>query len=84
MYRLKNFLGAIFLLAALIIPQNVFAEKTDWKDSDFNFRNVRRVVLLDVDSDFPESNILEHKIYSVYLDNARKMKCEIMTEEQAA
>ena len=86
MYNLKNLFGVIFLLACIILPQTVSAEKTDYKDSSFNFRGIRRIVLLDLSSNIDfrrEGNIFIQKLRNTYYDNARKMKVDIITEDQA-
>ena len=85
MKGIAKIFGVILLLAILIVPQNVFAEKNDWKDKSYNFRGIRSVVLLDVRSDVGDrGRMFEQKIQSTYYENARKrLKGEIITEEQA-
>lgn len=86
MYSIKKIFGVMFLLACLILPQTASAEKTDYKDNSFNFRGIRRIVLLNVSSNIDfrrEGNIFVQKLRSTYYENARKMKVDIITEEQA-
>ena len=84
MYSIKKIFGVMFLLACIIFPQNVSAEKRDYKDNHFNFRGIRRVVLMDLTSDvnFRNSgNIFYQRLYSTYYDNARKLKCDVVRED---
>lgn len=86
MFSIKKIFGVMFLLMCIILPQNVSAEKRDWKDSQYNFRGVRRVVLLDLSSEMDlrrNGDIFVQKLKSTYYDNARKMKCEVISEDQA-
>ena len=87
MYSIKKIFGVMFLLACLILPQNVSAEKRDSKDSYYNFRGVRTVVLMDISSNIDfrnRGNIFIQKLKSTYYDNARnRLKCNIITEEEA-
>ena len=86
MYKFKKIFGVIFLLACIILPQTVSAEKRDYKDNYYNFRNIRRVVLLNVSSDIDfrrEGDIFIRNLRNTYYDNARKLKVEIITESQA-
>ncbi len=86
MNSVKKIFGVIFMLACLILPQNVSAEKKDWQDKSYNFHGIRRVVLMDVagNANLGGSNIARQKIHSTYLDNAQKrLKAQIYTEAQA-
>ncbi|MBO4400446.1 MAG: hypothetical protein J5809_01205 [Selenomonadaceae bacterium] len=85
MNGIRKIFGVMFLLACLILPQSVSAEKSDWKDSSYNFRGIRSIVLTDVESRVDRgSNLFYQKLQSTYVDNARKrLKCEVLTEEQA-
>ena len=86
MCNLKKFLGVMILWVLLILPQHVSAEKNDFKDNYYNFRNVRSVVLLDVSSNINfrnRGNIFVQKLRTVYQDNARRLKCNVLTEDQA-
>ena len=84
MYSIKKIFGIMFLLACVILPQNVSAEKRDWKDNSYNFRGVRRIVLLNPTSEVDfrgMSNIFIQKLYSTYRDSSAKLKCEVITED---
>lgn len=86
MCSVKKILGIMFLLACIILPQTVSAEKTDYRDKNFNFRNVRRVVLLNVSSNINFSDrgsIFLQRLRNTYFDNAKKLKCQVLTEEEA-
>ena len=68
-----------------LLPQAASAEKTDWKDSSYDFSRVKRVLVYDVDLSVPDfsSNLKAHKYQSDFPEYAKKMGCEILTEEQA-
>ena len=85
MNSIRKIFGVMFLLACLIIPAGVSAEKSDWKDSSYNFRGIRRVVLMNVSARANGGgNLFYQKLQSTYVDNARKrLKCEVLTEDQA-
>jgi len=44
---IRKIFGAILLLA-IVLPQVVSAEKTDWYDRNFYFRNLRTLIVLDM------------------------------------
>ena len=77
----------IFLCALIVlIPQIVSAEKTDWQNSNFNFKTVKKIVLLNVTSNVDLSNYgsaIQYRVQQNYIDKAKKSKCTIITEEQA-
>lgn len=84
---LKKVFSVILLLAMMSLPQIVSAEKTDWFDRNFNFRNIRSVIVFDVT---PSQNfgrvdtILLRNLQDVYIQNAQKnLRCNIITEAQA-
>ena len=84
---IKKFFGAILLLTILTLPQNVSATKTDWFDRNYNFRNVRTVIVFDMTVS-PGLNyggpVVMRNIQDTFVQNARKnLKCEIITEAQA-
>ena len=86
MCNIRKIFGVMFLLVCMILPQSVFAEKHDYKDKDFSFRGIRRVVIMNLSSDTDlhiKGNVFVQKIRNSYYDNARKLKCEIITEDQA-
>lgn len=83
---IKKFFGVLLLLVMIAVPQSVSAEKTDWFDRSYNFHNIRSVILFDVTFssglDYGGSVALL-KMQDTYLDKARKLKCNIITEAQA-
>ena len=69
------------------LPQIVSAEKTDWFNRNFYFRNIRSVIVFDVT---PNQNfgrvdtILLRNLQDVYIQNAQKnLRCNVITEAQA-
>lgn len=83
---IKKIFGALLLLAVLALPQNVFAEKTDWTDRNYYFRNIRTVIVLDatvspgVDVG---GNIAVLSIQDKFRQDAGKLRCRVLTESQA-
>lgn len=83
---IRKFFGAIVLLALIVLPQTVSAEKTDWYDRGFNFRNIRTVIVFDATFSDPSGypNMIElRNLQDTYIQNARKLKCNVITETQA-
>jgi hypothetical protein len=83
MNSIKKIFGIMFLLACVILPQTVSAEKRDWKDNYYNFRSIRRVVLMDLTSNVNfrgSGNVFFQRLNGTYYDNARKLKCEVIRE----
>ncbi len=83
-------LGRVFFALLLsvwlaLLPQAASAEKTDWKDKAYDFSRVRRVLLYDVDLSAAEldSEMKKRKFSDDYPEYAKKLGCEILTEEQA-
>ena len=84
---IKKIFGALLLLAVLALPQNVFAEKTDYTDRNYYFRNIRAVIVLDatvspgvdVGGTIAVLNIQE----KFREDAFKKLNCRIYTEAQA-
>ena len=86
MFNLKKIFGLFLLLAFMTLPQVTSAEKTDYVDKSYNFRNVRTVVILNLRSDADLRDIstaASLKIQDEYGKNSRKLKCRILTEDQA-
>lgn len=83
---IKKFFGVMLLLAMLVLPQTVSAEKTDWYDRSYNFRNIRSVIVFNMTFnnglDYGGSIALRN-LQDTYFQNARKLKCNIITEDQA-
>ena len=83
--NLQKIFGVMFLLA-FMIPQIASAEKTDWKDDGYNFRRIRTIVILNLDNEADLSYIgrtVQMKVDSDFFNNSRKLKCEVLTEDQA-
>ncbi len=86
MYSIKKIFGVMFLLACMFLPQTVSAEKNDFKDKYYNFRGVQRVVLMNISSDIDfrnRGNIFIQKLRSTYQKSAGKLKCDVITEDDA-
>ena len=80
---MKKFLGVVFVLCCLLMPQIVSAEKTDWADKNFNFKAVRKIVLHNIQTETTLGNvgkIQQQKMLSSYLDGAKKLKCEVVSD----
>ena len=80
---MKKFLGVVFALCCLLMPQIVSAEKTDWADKSFNFKAVRKIVLHNIQTETALGNvgkIQQQKMLSSYLDGAKKLKCEVVSD----
>ena len=86
MNSLKKIFGVIMLLTAMIIPQIVSAEKTDWSDNSYRFKAVKTVVVLDFDTNSNMNGIstaIMNKLRGDYQKDSKKIKCQVLTEEQA-
>lgn len=86
MEGLRKIFGAVILLAMFIFPQIVSAEKTDWKDNTYNFKRVKTVVVLNLHNDADLSSagrVVQAKLDSDYFSKSKKLKCEVLTEDQA-
>ena len=83
---IKKIFGVILLLAMLALPQNVSAEKTDWFDRNFNFRNIKSIIVFDVTTS-PGVNyggpVVFRNMQDTLYQNSRKLKCNVITEAQA-
>lgn len=82
----KKFFGAILLMAVMILPQIASAEKNDWTDPRYNFRRVQTVVVLNLTESagmYDVSRVVQMKMESDYLDKSRKLRCRVLTEDQA-
>ena len=84
---LKKFFGVMILLAVMTLPQNVSAEKTDWFDRNFYFRNIRTVIVFDVTADRRAEyggSIALRNMQDTFVQNAQKnLRCQILSEAQA-
>ena len=86
MYVVKKIFSVILMLTLMSLPQFVSAEKTDWSDKSYNFKKVRTVVIFDIDEGrIPGdvSNAIMRKVEGDYSSNSNKLKCEVLTENQA-
>lgn len=86
----RNTLPRIFSALLLgvwlaLLPQATSAEKTDWKDNSYDFSRVKRVLVYDVDLSAANfsSELKMHKYSSDFPGYAKKLGCEIVTEEEA-
>jgi len=79
---IKKIFGAVIVLALIALPHTADAEKTDWFDRGFNFHNIRSVILFDATGNYGGS-IEQRNMQDTYVENARKLKCNIITEAQA-
>lgn len=83
---IKKIFGALLLLTMLALSQTGFAEKTDYTDRNYYFRNIRSVIVLDatitpgVDVG---GSIAIFNIQDKFRQDARKLPCRIITEAQA-
>ena len=84
---LKKIFGAILLLAIMILPQIGSAEKTDWFDRNFYFRNIRTIIIFDVTTSYGanyDGSVELRNMQDTFVQNARKnLKCNVMTESEA-
>ena len=84
---IKKFFGVLLLLAIMSLSQSAFAEKTDWFDRNFYFRNIRTVIVFDVTAsrgaDYGGAVDLRN-MQDTFVQNARKnLRCNVMTESDA-
>lgn len=84
---IKKFFGVILLLAMMTLPQNVSAEKTDWFDRNFYFRNIRTVIVFDLtagrNADYG-GDIALRSMQDTFIENAKKnLRCNVLTEAEA-
>lgn len=74
------------MLTFLIFPQIVSAEKTDWSDKGYNFRQIKTIVVLNLRNDADLSYVgraVQMKVDSDYFEKSQKLKCTVLTEDQA-
>lgn len=83
---IKKIFGLILAAMLLVLPQSVSAEKTDWFDRGYNFRSIRTVIVFDAafrpGTDYGGS-IEARNLQDTYLQNSRKLKCNVLTEADA-
>ena len=83
---MKKIFGAIILLAMFALPQIVSAEKTDWYDRHFDFRDIKTLIVFDmtVNPGLDYGDEIElRNLQDTFVQNAGKMRCKIITEAQA-
>lgn len=82
----RRFIGAATVCALLLLPAAASAEKNDWSDGNYNFAAVKRAVVMNValsDGIAIDSRIVQEKMRDEYEKNSQRLKCEILTEDQA-
>ena len=83
---LRRVLGVLLLACFMAsAPRTALAEKTDYKDKDYDFSRVRRVLVYDVDLSVPDfsSSMKAQKYRQDFMDYTKKMGCEVLNEDQA-
>lgn len=83
---IKKIFGVMLAAMLLILPQTVSAEKVDWFDRGFNFRNIRTVIVFDPTVAYGMNyggSVDMRNMQDTYAQNARKLKCNVITEAQA-
>lgn len=81
---IKKIFGALMML--ILLTATASAEKTDWYDRDYNFRNIRTVIVFDptFNDGLNYGNSVDWRnMQDTYVQNSRKLKCNIITEAQA-
>ena len=83
----KKFFGVIVLLAIIALPQAVSAEKTDWFDRNFYFRNIRTVIVFDVTASYGTDyggSIALRNMQDTFIQSARnQLRCNVISEAEA-
>ena len=83
---MRKIIILLLVMAIFSASSSVFAEKTDWTDRNYYFGNIRKVIVFDMTVnrglDYGGEVVLRN-IQDVFVQNARKMKCEVITEAQA-
>ena len=82
----RKIFGVMILLAMLILPQTVSAEKTDWYDRGYNFHNIRTVIVFDPTFAYGLNyggSVEVRNLQDSVVQNSRKLKCNVITEAQA-
>ena len=74
------------MFAIIFSVQNVSAEKNDWSDRSFNFKNVKKVLILNVE--VPENaarggEIFIRKLSDKYFEGTKKLKIQVIGEDMA-
>ena len=83
---IKKFFGVLLLMAILILPQTVSAEKTDWYDRNYNFHNIRSIIVFDAtfSQNYGYGDSIElRNLQDSFTQDSRKLRCNVITEAQA-
>ena len=81
---LRKIFGAVILLVCFLITQNVSAEKTDFADSSYPFKSVKKIFLdgIELPSTLQnQSTIARQKMLNDYVESAKKLKREVSTAD---
>lgn len=83
---LKKLFGAILLVTMLSLPLTASATKDDYYDRNYNFRAIRNVLVFDaivtLGMDYGGQAGL-NSLQNTFMQNARKLHCNVITEAQA-
>ena len=82
----KKFFSLMLAATLLLMTATVSAEKTDWFDRAYNFRNIRTIIVFDAafrpGADYGGS-IEARNLQDTFAQNSRKLKCNVLTEADA-
>ena len=84
MQRVLQRMLALVVLMLVIMPVGAWAEKTDFKDSSYNFKQVKSVAVYDMDFskiDMEEDSVQAKSMQAVYQDKLHTAKLPIVDEE---
>lgn len=78
----------LLVLCLLLLPSlPASAEKTDWYDKDYNFSQIKKAVVYDIEltdtSEF-ESDLLNQTLQENYLNNAQRPQYHLIRPDKAA
>ena len=83
---LRKIIAFPLAVAILFCSQIAFAEKTDWTDRNFYFKGIKDVIVFDMTVSRGLNyggEIVLRNIQDIFVQNSRKMKCNVITEAQA-
>ncbi len=74
----------VMVLCLMMYCTAAMAEKTDYKDRTYNFKNIKSIVLCDMDFSQVDigNSIMEKNLQSVYEQKSSDSKLNILTDEQ--
>ena len=84
MQRVLQRMLALVVLMLVIMPVGAWAEKTDFKDSSYNFKKVKSVAVYEMDFskiDMEEDSVQAKSMQAVYQDKLHTAKLPIVDEE---